>query len=280
MVNGRSPSPNFTPPGGLETRKVCLPSGTGGSQCTATRDDLFRVGVPRHGIPRIQFNTNADANPGAWTLTTHALSVEDAQKVQLTELNDGTKPPLPTTCIVNASRVPIGGSTRLYLQIPSHYPDEVRARLWAQGTGYQMAPATVCPLNSLEFPDSANAQPAPSNSIRESSGAPVAAPASGNYYILAPSAGSQVNGIVMVHGTALFEPTQVQHFKVEIGAGTNPVDWLPVNEAGQLPISNGTLAQLNANDFAPGDYVLRLVLVGQEGDWVGEPHEVPIKIRP
>jgi len=280
MINGRSPSPNFTVPGGIETRKVCLPKGTGGSQCGATRDDLFLAGAPQHGISRVQYNTNTGANPGAWTLITHALSGEDAQKVQLAELDDGTKPLTPTECVVNSNRVPIGGATRLYLQIPPHYPDEVRARMWARGTGFRMAPATVCPMRSLEFPDSANAQSTQSNTIRESSGAPVAAPASGNYYILAPSVGSQVNGIVMVHGTALFEPTQVQHFKVEIGAGTNPTEWQHVNEAGALPISNGTLAQLNASDFAPGDYTLRLALVGQDGNLVGEPHDVPIKIGP
>lgn len=280
MINGRSPSPNFTPPGGIEARKVCLPQGTGGSQCTATRDDLFMVNMPQHGISRVQYNLNAGANPGAWTLTTHSLSGEDAQKVQLAELDDGTTPPRPSDCVVNANRVPIGGTTRLYLQIPPHYPDEVRARMWAQGTGYRMAPATVCPTSSLEFPDATNAQPTQNNTIRESSGAPVAAPASGNYYILAPSAGSQVNGIVMVHGTALFEPTQVQHFQVEIGAGSNPTEWQIVDDPGALPISNGTLAQLEASNFAPGDYILRLALVGKDGNLVGEPHEVPIKIGP
>jgi membrane peptidoglycan carboxypeptidase len=278
MINGRSPSPNFTPPGGIEARKVCLPRGTGGSQCGATRDDLFLVSMPQHGHPRIQYNTNANANPGAWTLISHSLSGEDAQKVQLANLDDGTKPLLPTECVVNSNRVPIGGTTRLFLQVPPHYPDEVRARIWARGTGYRMAPATVCPMSSLDFPEAANAQPTQSNTIRESSGAPVAAPASGNYYILAPSAGSQVNGIVMVHGTALFEPTQVQHFKVEIGAGANPSEWQPVGDPGALPISNGTLAQLNASNFPPGDYTLRLSLIGQDGNMVGEPHEVPIKI--
>jgi hypothetical protein len=280
MVNGRPPSPNFTPPGGIEGRKVCLPRGTGGSQCTATRDDLFLVNAPRHGIPRVQYNTNPDANPGAWTLITHALAAEDAQRVQLTELDDGTKPAVPRECVVNSNRVPVGGTTRLYLQIPPHYPDEVRARLWARGTGFRMAPATVCPMRSLDFPDAADAQPAPNNSIRESSGAPAAAPASGNYYILSPSAGSQVNGIVRVHGTAMFEPTQVDHFQVEIGAGASPAEWQPVGEPGTLPVSNGTLAQFEANGFPPGAYTLRLLLVGQDGSPVGEPHEVPIKIGP
>jgi hypothetical protein len=138
----------------------------------------------------------------------------------------------------------------------------------------------VCAMSSLTFSDSANAQPAQSNTIRESSGAPAAAPASGNYYILAPSPGSQVNGIVVVHGTALFEPTQVQHFKVEIGAGANPTEWQLVDDPGALPISNGALAQLAASSFPPGDYTLRLVLVGHDGNLVGEAHEVPIKIGP
>ena len=278
MVDGRFPPTSFTQPAGLEARQVCLPSGTGGTRCTATRIDLFMVGVPLHGIASIQYNTNAAANPGAWTLTTQPLSAADAQKVTLSELSDGTKPPRPTECVVNNART-AGNSARLYLPVPPYYPDEVRARIWAQGSGYRMAPATVCPLGYASTASSGGAPAAVDDgSIRSSSGAPVAAPPSGSYYILAPSAGSTVSGLVMVHGTAVFDPAQGQYYTVEISSEANPEQWTAVGGPYTQPVSNGTLAQLQADGLSAGGYTLRLAIVNANGSFAGDPHLVPIRI--
>ena len=277
LVDGRVPPTAFTQPGGLEARQVCLPSGTGGARCTASRVDLFMVGVPQHGVPGIQYNLNAGANPGAWTLVTQPLSAADAQKVILTELSDGTKPPRPSECVVNGARATDGGA-RLYLPVPPYYPDEVRARIWAQGTGYRMAPATVCPLGYASPSGGSGAAAADDGSIRGSSGAPVAAPASGNYYILAPSAGSTVAGLVMVYGTAVFDPGQGQSYTVEISSAANPGQWTAVGGPYTQPVSNGTLAQLQADNFPAGDYTLRLTVLNANGSFSGDPHVVPIHI--
>ncbi|MCB8984847.1 MAG: transglycosylase domain-containing protein [Ardenticatenaceae bacterium] len=278
MVDGRLPPNGFTQPAGLEARQVCLPAGTGGTRCTSTRVDLFMTGVPQHGIAGIQYNTNAAANPGAWTLVTQPLSGEDAQKLVLSDLSDGTKPPRPTECVVNSAR-PADSSARLFLPVPPYYPDEVRARLWAQGTGYRMAPATVCPLGSVSASGSgAAASTANDGSIRSSSGAPAAIPASGNYYILAPSAGSTVSGLVMVHGTAVFDPAQGQYYTVEISSDANPGQWTAVGGPYTQPVSNGTLAQLQADALPSGGYTLRLAVVNGNGGFAGDPHLVPIHI--
>ncbi|HEX6384719.1 MAG TPA: transglycosylase domain-containing protein, partial [Anaerolineae bacterium] len=44
MVAGLPAATHFTQPSGIEARMVCLPQGTGGSACTATRTDLFLAG--------------------------------------------------------------------------------------------------------------------------------------------------------------------------------------------------------------------------------------------
>jgi membrane peptidoglycan carboxypeptidase len=275
LVNGRQPAPAFTQPAGLELRQVCLPQGTGGTSCTASRNDWFLVGAPLRGIPAIQYPTNASQNPGAWTLLTQPLAAADAQRVTLTTLPDGTEPPRPTDCVIVTSRTPEGMAPRLYLPVPPHYPDEVYARLWAQGTGFRMAPSTVCPSGSVNLAGGGAAEPTV-DGLRGGSGALLGVPASGNYYIMAPSAGSRVSGLVVVHGTAVVD--QGQSFLVEIGAGSSPEGWTAIHEPQSRSVSNGMLAQLQADAFPPGEYTLRLTVRGGEGTAVGEPHLVTIVI--
>lgn len=171
MVDGRFPLTDFIQPQGIEARMVCLPRGTGSSDCTAGRTDFFLVGTAVRANTRIGYNPNLRDNPGAWTLTTMPIAAEDAQRYVDTqpELIDGTIAPRPTRCVVNSGSPPSGATTRLYLPIPPHYPDEVRARLWAQGTGYQMAPPTICSRASLQAV-SAPAQPPPPEPTTDSSG--------------------------------------------------------------------------------------------------------------
>ncbi|MCP4356479.1 MAG: penicillin-binding protein [Chloroflexi bacterium] len=145
-VDGRPPQTAFIQPQGIESKLVCLPQGTGGGSCGATRTDWFISNSALHGNPRIQYNTSPQENLGAWTLATLPLPAEEGQRFVQSqpELIDGTKMPTPTECVVNSSRPPEGIITRLFLPTPPHYPDEVRARLWAQGR-YRMAPPIVCP---------------------------------------------------------------------------------------------------------------------------------------
>ena len=147
-VNGAPPPTAFTQPQGIELKQVCLPQGTGGSRCTASRDDYFLANAPAHGIGRVNYNINAAENLGAWTLETRPLPAAAGERYveSQPELDDGTKMPRPTECVVNRSGSREGRNTRLYLPIPPFYPDEVRARIWAQGR-YRMAPPLVCPLN-------------------------------------------------------------------------------------------------------------------------------------
>lgn len=281
MINGRFPPNDFIPPNGLEAKLVCLPQGTGGSSCTATRTDYFLTGAPVHGIPRIGYSPNATTNPGAWTLITMPLSAEAAQRVSLAALDDGTTPPMPSTCVVNAARQPDGATTRLYLPIPPFYPDEVRARIWAQGRGYQMAPATVCPVGSLTFSNSSSGSSGSSSSsgsVPVGSGSDGSSSANTSYFILSPSAGEQVNGTINIVGTAEFDTAQVQYYKLEIGNGRSPTEWTTFGSTHTQPVTNGVLEQLQAGSLAPGDYIIRLILVGDDGNFIGSPYAVRIVV--
>ncbi|MCP4421973.1 MAG: penicillin-binding protein [Chloroflexi bacterium] len=150
-VNGRPPANGFIQPQGIELRPVCYPSGTGGSICTASRNDWFIVGAPVHGNARIAYNPHMAETLGAWTLATMPLPADEAQRVldSQPELSNGSKIPRPSECVINTTHPPEDATVRLYLPVPSFYPDEVKARQWAQSTGYRMAPPSVCPLSVL-----------------------------------------------------------------------------------------------------------------------------------
>jgi membrane peptidoglycan carboxypeptidase len=152
FINGALPFTDFIQPQGIELRNVCLPQGTGGVTCTSTRPDYFLTGTAVHNIPRIGYRPNPHDNPGAWTISTLAIAAEDAQRYVDAQpaLLDGTTAVRPDRCVVTSGNPPAQTQTRLYLPIPPHYPDEVRARIWARGTGFQMAPPTVCTRASLQ----------------------------------------------------------------------------------------------------------------------------------
>ncbi len=142
-VNGQPPQDQFTMPVGVENRIVCLPQGTGGSSCTAAREELFAINTPQRGTNHIGYNTYATENPGAWTLNSRPITADEAARVPRDPLDDGTIPPYPSMCVINTTREMAGASRRLYLPMPPFYPDEVRARIWASGR-YQMAPESIC----------------------------------------------------------------------------------------------------------------------------------------
>jgi hypothetical protein len=182
---------------------------------------------------------------------------------------------MPTLCVVNTSRPADNAAARLFLPIPPYYPDEVKARLWAQGTGYVMAPPTVCPAGALR----ASVSTTGSNSSSEAAGG-AAGPAGNGYWITSPTAGQRVNGLVSVVGTAQFDTVQAQYYKLEIGSGRTPTAWTTFGTTHNQPVNNGVLEQLQANALPAGEYVIRLVVVGNDGNFIGSPYAVPITIGP
>ena len=275
MVNGQMPPTEFLWAPNVVERPVCLPQGTGGTSCTASRNDLFLATVPVHGIPRIGYAPDTGSNLGAWTLRTLPLGGEDAARVAQAALPDGTQPPQPTECVFNRSRNADAVAQRLYLPIPPYYPDEVRARLWARGSGYRMAPPTVCPLQVVEA-----VVPAERPLTQSSSNSGNTAPSqSTSLNITFPTSGATLDGTVAVQGTAQFDPNVVAFYKLEIGNGRSPTAWTTFGSTHSQPVTNGTLETLQAGSLPPGTYTIRLVLVGQDGNFVGNPVQVSIVIE-
>jgi hypothetical protein len=97
--------------------------------------------------------------------------------------------------------------------------------------------------------------------------------------ISSPAPGDTVSGIIAVNGTADFDPNTVQFYKVEIGRGEQPQEWITLGETHHDVVENGLLETLVAAAFEPGTYSLRLVLVRWDGNYVGEPDIVTFTIE-
>ncbi len=281
MVDGRLPSTDFIPPPGIEARLVCLPRGTGGTQCGSTRQDWFLTNTAVHGHTSISYNTNSTRNLGAWTLRTLPLPAADAQQVDQAELNDGTRPPLPTHCVINSSRNYQGASTRLFLPPPTYYPDEVRARVWAARNGYHnMAPPTVCPISLTRAIPTVESSGADSAGSSNNGGNVIQQSVPIEYNITSPTPNQKLQGTVPILGTVLFDPAQVLYYKLELGSGSNPNEWITIGTTHNQAVRSGSLEQLATDSLPAGDYVLRLVLVGQDGNFVVTPYQVPVIVEP
>lgn len=273
LVNGQRPPEDFQRPNGIVEREVCLPRGTGGARCTSWRTDLFLSGGPQHGISRLGYTPDVTSNPGAWTLSVLPLPADAAQRVHRPPLSNGHQPPPPTQCVVNSGHPPEGARSLLYLPVPPHYPDEVHARLWLQryGGGYRMAPSAVCPA------DVVRAARGESVGGTGADGGFAPAPATATYRITAPAPGEEVSGLVQILGTASFDPAEVQYYKIEIGSGVSPGTWTTLGTTHSEPVVNGILEELHADALPPGDYVLRLIVVRNDGNYPA-PFRVPIRI--
>jgi hypothetical protein len=99
------------------------------------------------------------------------------------------------------------------------------------------------------------------------------------YRITSPAQGDTVSGILPIVGTADFDPQKVQFYKIELGIpkGDGQYDWVTLGETHNTPVVNGTLEMLHADALAPGQYLLRLIVV-QDSNYVGEPHTIAIQI--
>ena len=83
--------------------------------------------------------------------------------------------------------------------------------------------------------------------------------------ISSPSAGSSVSGTFPIIGTAVIEP--FQRYEIYIKQEPNGDDAYIYVTGGTEPVTNGQLAILDANAFAPGSYSIRLRVVKLDGNY-------------
>ena len=103
-------------------------------------------------------------------------------------------------------------------------------------------------------------------------------PSTAGTYRLGLAPGTVVMARTELTGTVQYDPNIVDYFKVEFGPGQEPREWFTLGSTHKGPVVNGILEVLDAASLPPGPYVIRLVLVKRDGNFLGAPHSVPIEI--
>jgi membrane peptidoglycan carboxypeptidase len=263
--HGARPPDDFIPPPGLERRDLCdLTSVTPGTvDCHFNDSELFLVAEPDMAAESIddEIVQWERIEPAVWRVPAVPLPpMPDTSQIALTE--DESMPP-QQFCHFEAGialqYLPPDAMPTLFLSPPRNRESLVEAHLWSVEHGLSILPAEACNdelLAAARNPDILAV-----------------------WRITSPRAGDTVSGVVPIIGTAEFDPGKVQFYKIELGIGDleNP-QWVTLGNASTIPVVNGPLETLHADALPPGDYLLRLIVVRTDGNYVGEPYTIRLSI--
>ncbi|MGH2538803.1 MAG: transglycosylase domain-containing protein [Candidatus Promineifilaceae bacterium] len=256
---GAQPPADFAPPAGLELRPICaLPSiSLGATDCGRDDAEWFLVG----GQPPAPVGYRdgwSQLDPAVWQVPAVALAPAPAGA-------PGETAPPAAYCYLTPEAEPAGlpaeARPLLFLAPPRNPESLAPAQAYAHAHGLPIAPQAACGPALI--------------------GAPTRDPnALAFWQISSPRPGEAVSGVAPILGTADFDPARVQFYKLELGMGdpANP-EWLTLGQTHSTPVVNGTLEMLHADALPAGDYLLRLIVVGSDGNYAGEPHTIAIRLE-
>jgi membrane peptidoglycan carboxypeptidase len=262
--NGAQPPTEFVPPPGLERRPMCdLASVTvGATSCNFNQQEWFlETPAPAEATPTPdpELSTWEQLEPAVWRLTAVSLP----PSLLIDDSNDDLPPQLfchfpPLTPLAN---LPADALPLLFLSPPRNPESLAEAHNWAQVNNLALMPAAICTEEMLLAERDPNVPAV--------------------WRIASPRHGDTVSGVLPIVGTADFNPAEVQFYKVELGRGDlqNP-EWVTLGDVHNTPVVNGQLEMLHAAGLPPGDYLLRLIVVQWDGNYVGEPHTIQLTVRP
>ncbi|MGD2078404.1 MAG: transglycosylase domain-containing protein [Chloroflexota bacterium] len=262
--NGARPPDEFIAPPGLERREICALSSItpGATDCALNDSELFLISdqdEASNDDPEVVAWEAID--PAVWRVP--AVALPPTQGTVQVEFSEGTLPPQPFCHIQQGASVallPADAVPTLFLSPPRNSESQLEAHRWAAEHGLSILPAEPCNEDLLA--------------------------AARNLDILAvwritsPKAGDSVSGVIPIVGTADFDPGEVQFYKIELGMGDpeNP-QWVTLGNASKTPVVNGTLEVLHADALPAGQYLLRLIVVRMDGNYVGEPYTVQLTVE-
>jgi penicillin-binding protein 1C len=262
-TNGMQPPAWYSPPPGLEQRTLCNIRSVvpGAEQCQPGMPEWF-LAVEQTAptpVPPEPVVSWQEVDPGVWQLLAAPLPAELPGELLAALRAEDDLPP-PEACYFPAgspiASLPADALPGVYLEPPRNEESRKGAYEWAAANGLAILPRIAC---SEELLDSGR-------------GSELAV-----WRIRSPRDGDTLSGIVPIVGTADFDPANVQFYKLEIG--TPDGQWLTLGDTHSTPVVNGQLETLHADAFPPGAYALRLIVVGSDSNYVGDPHTVTFTIQ-
>jgi membrane peptidoglycan carboxypeptidase len=273
-VDGQLQTDKPNPPAGLSQRRICdirtlidpattcpstvvewfldypagLPDGTGNLIDQAPTPDP--ASQPPATGSFVQY-----VEPGVYRTLVMPLNPAIAQAIQFNVPAGETAPPPPKYCLVPMEAIGSAPNVQelLFIAPPLFSSDWAEAERYAQARGLAYLPTIDCTMELL------------------TGGGIPAGPMGVSIGITSPTAGQVISGAVPIWGTAQFSPDQAWFFKLEIIGGEFG-NWVDIQDVRYDSVSSGQLGTLPA--LPAGNYVLRLVLIGLDGN-ILQASEVP-----
>jgi 1A family penicillin-binding protein len=236
---------DFPRPEGLLEIPICeLSSLNFGPDCPVMRSELF-IDPARPITIGLSFENTLPiaelaASPPITQPVDPAWTVR--QVLRLAPIQ-GQEIPSPLLCTTE-----LGGEPMAVIHVPEDPEEAQRAREWAARAGLPADPPP-CEGQVVEVVQGVVA----------------------SAEIVSPQPGSLITGPVDIVGSAIFDPQQIQFYKVEFGYGENPSEWITMGQLHYSPVVNGWLETWYADSLPAGSYALRVVLVKWDGNFLATP---------
>ncbi len=278
-IDGQMQPDKPNPPSGMSQRRICDvrnlidPATT----CPSTIVEWF-LDYPA-GLPDGAGNLNPQAStpeppnqppatgsfvqlvePGVYRTLVMPINPAIAQAIQFNVPPGETAPPPPKYCRVPMEAVASTPNIQelLFIAPPLFSSDSAEAERYAQARGLAYLPTIDCTVELL------------------TGGGVPSGPMVVSAMITSPTAGQVISGSVPIWGTAQFSPDQAWFFKIEIIGGEFG-GWTDIQDVRYDSVSSGQLGTLP--NLPAGNYILRLVLIGLDGNILQPPHEVPFTVQ-
>jgi penicillin-binding protein 1C len=202
-----------------------------------------------------------EVSPGVFQVLAFRLNPGIASSIQFSVSPGQPTPPPPIYCQVppELAGAAAGAQAQLFIAPPPVPEDAVAAENYARSNGLAFLPTITCTPELLQGGGGA--------------GGPTVAAA----FITSPKPGDVLNAETPIMGTVQFSPDQAKFYKLEVRGG-NFSDWVTIGTTHSESVVNGQLENLYVPGLAPGDYVLRLVIVDNGGGFLQAPYEVPFRV--
>jgi penicillin-binding protein 1C len=258
-INGQLLSDELIPPPNTSRREICnlRTVSIGAVQCQPGRAEWFLDGAPL--VPDGNGNLVPAPDTSQPPSTNGPMRVEiDTGVIQtiaqplgaglvMADAVSGLQVPV-THCLVPQEvrdQIP-GAQTLVFIDAPKFPDEEIRARAFAQSAGLAILPSQVCNQEMLMA---------------------AAQPSGVTAFITSPQPGQGISGTVDVFGVASWLQGQAWYYKMEIRGAQFP-EWTTFAGPNYTPVVNGKLGDFGAEGLAPGTYELRIVIVGNDGNYL------------
>lgn len=274
QVDGVLPPERLDQPSGMALRRLCSLSALRepAQECTASINEWFLDGpaavpdgngglayrsvpAPTVDAPPAAGPWLREIEPDVFRVLVSPIAPNIAALITFPVAQGAPTPPPPLYCQVpyELAGSAAGAREQLFIAPPPVPEDAVRAETYARENGYAFLPTVAC-----------------NNELLSASGSPLVITA----LITTPANGQIITSNQPILGTAQFSPGQAQYYKIEISGGQFGGAWLTLGDVHYNSVVNGQLEFLQAEGLAPGTYMLQLVVVGNDGNYVQPPYQV------